>query len=63
MVLLRMLQKRHDDHPNLREYLDKSVVDICGEENISPHQVIFIVFVFAITYDLLCFAMLLQTKT
>ena len=34
-----MLQKTHDDHPNLREYLDKSMIKICREENVSPHQV------------------------
>ena len=42
MILLKVLQKTHDDQTNLCEYLDQSMVDICREGNVSPHQVIFI---------------------
>lgn len=62
MTFLRMLQKTHNDHPNLREYLDKLIVEIYTVENISAHQVFFIFFVFTIIYDLLYLAILLQTK-
>lgn len=58
LILLTVLQEIHDDHPNLHEYLDKSMVDICREENVSPHQVFFSFYVFMIIYHLLCFAML-----
>lgn len=40
--LLRVLQKTYDHHPNLREYLDKSMIEICRAENVSPHQALFI---------------------
>lgn len=61
LILLKVLQEIHDDHPNLHEYLDKSMVDICREENVSPHQVFFsfclydnlslVVFCYAMTYQ------------
>ena len=41
MILLRVLQNTHDDHSNLREYLDKSMVDTCRKESVSPHEVFF----------------------
>ena len=37
-----------DDHPNRREYLDKLIVDICREENISPNQVFFMLYFYYI---------------
>lgn len=40
--LLRVLQKTYDHHPNLREYLDKSMIEICRADYVSPHQALFI---------------------
>lgn len=44
IILYRVLQKTHNDHPNLREYLDKSMVEICREKNVSLNQVFFFSF-------------------
>ena len=63
IILYRVLQKTHNDHPNLREYLDKSMVEICREKNVSLNQVSFFpFFVFPIIYGLLRYAMLSKNK-
>ena len=63
IILYRVLQKTHNDHPNLREYLDKSMVEICREKNVSLNQVFFFpFFVFPIIYGLLRYAMLSKNK-
>ena len=44
MILLKVLDRAHDDQLNMREYLNKSIVEICKQENVSPHRVFSILF-------------------
>ena len=46
----------HNYHPDLREYLDKEILDICKEKNASPYQVFFC-FYDNLWLVVLCYAM------
>ena len=39
LLILRVLQKTQDDYSKQHEYLHKSMIEICREENVSLHQV------------------------
>ena len=45
-ILLPIINKFYEENPSIEESLHKSMVDIGREENISPHQVLFILFSF-----------------
>ena len=44
MVLLSVLGNAYYDYFNLREYLNKSLVEICNDENYSPYYVFSVLF-------------------
>ena len=44
MMLLKVLDRANDDQSNMREYLNKSMVEICKQANVSSHQVFSILF-------------------
>ena len=35
-ILLNVIKRLYEQHPDMREIIDSSKVDVCREENISP---------------------------
>ena len=56
MILQKVLDRAHDDQSNMKEYLNKSMVEFCKQTNVSPHQVFSILFCLIRIDDLLCLA-------
>ena len=48
-ILLIVLDKVYDEYPNIREFINTTMTDICRKENVSPRQG------FSILFSLLCF--------
>ena len=48
-ILLIVLDKVYDEYPNIREFINTTMTDICRKENVSPRQE------FSNLFSLLCF--------
>lgn len=46
--MFKTLDKVYDEYIDIAEFINKSTIDICREENVLPHQVLFILFCYSL---------------
>ena len=49
-MLLKVIKRFHQQHPDMCKIIDSSMVHVCREENISPDQPFFILLFFAAVF-------------
>ena len=51
-ILLETRNMVYGEYPNIREFIDISMPDICRSKNVSPHLVLFYLLCFSLIFSL-----------
>ena len=60
-VVLKVIKRLYQQHPDMRESIYSLMIDVCRKMNVSPDKVFFILLLFAVVYIIMGYSRKNQT--